>query len=65
MTYDFLSPPDRFKPKEFKEFTHILTSTTVMFDRAYYSFRVSVPLQNPKVRAKTSHHTSQFDYVTI
>ena len=37
MKYDFLSPPNRFKPREFKEFsgaTHILASTTMMFDRA-------------------------------
>ena len=28
------------------------------FLQAYYSFRISVPLQNPKVRAKTSHYMS-------
>ena len=36
MKYNFLSPPNRFKPREFKEFsggggaTHILASTTMM-----------------------------------
>ena len=34
MTYNFLSPPIRFKPREFKEFSHILASTTMMSDRA-------------------------------
>ena len=30
MTYNFVSPPNRFKPREF----HILASTTLMSDRA-------------------------------
>ena len=40
MTYNFLSPPNRFKASNFKEFsgggggTHILASTTMMSDRA-------------------------------
>ena len=42
MTYNFLRPPNRLKPREFKEFsgggergaTHILASTTMMSDRA-------------------------------
>ena len=41
MTYNFLSMPNWFKPREFKEFpgggggaTHVLASTTMMSDQA-------------------------------